>query len=227
MRMRDLRWGAILTALVLVVPTCVDAEERVKLPQPDREGELTLERALSRRRSVRSFSERGLDLDQISQILWAAGGATVDGVSGPTRSAPSAGGLYPCELLVVVGRADGIAPGVYRYLWRPHELERLKSGDYRRQVARAALNQSFVGQAPICVVIAAVFERTTRKYGLRGAERYVGMDAGHMAQNVVLQSAAIGLGATTVGAFQDDEVARVLGMGDEVPLYLIPVGWPR
>ena len=112
-------------------------------------------------------------------------------------------------------------------MWREHALERIRGGDCRRQIANAALSQRFIARAPICVVIAAVYQRTTQKYGQRGARRYVAMDAGHTAQNVVLQSVAIGLGATTVGAFRDDEVARVLGVAEAAPLYLIPVGWPE
>jgi SagB-type dehydrogenase family enzyme len=213
--------------LVATAPGCVRGEDRVDLPEPNLDGTMSVEEAIRQRQSIRSFADRPLDLGLVSQILWAAEGATVDGVSGPTRAAPSAGGLYPCQLFVVAGRVDGLEAGVYRYLWQTHTLRRVRRGDHRRQLAAAALRQRFISRAPMSIVIAAVYQRTTRKYGERGALRYVPMDAGHMAQNVVLQSTALGLGATTTGAFYDQEVAGVLGTTEEVPLYVIPVGWPR
>ena len=57
-------------------------------------------------------------------------------------------------------------------------------------------------------------------------ERYVHIEAGHAAENVCLQAVALGLGTTIVGAFSDAEVKRLLGLGEEEPLLLIPVGKP-
>jgi SagB-type dehydrogenase family enzyme len=188
---------------------------------------MSLEEAIGERRSVRSFADDAVALEQVSQICWAAAGATIDGLSGPTRAAPSAGGLYPCEIYVVAGRVVGLEPGVYHYRWRDHALERIRSGDQRLQLASAALGQSFVARAPACIVITAIYGRTTGKYGERGALRYVAMDAGHAAQNVALQAVALGLGTTTVGAFDDHEVARVLEVRGEVPLYIMPMGRPK
>ncbi len=74
--------------------------------------------------------------------------------------------------------------------------------------------------------IAAVYQRTTKKYGRRGI-RYVHMEAGHAAQNLCLQAVALGLGGVTVGAFDDQQVKEILGLpSDHHPLYLIPVGRP-
>ncbi len=74
------------------------------------------------------------------------------------------------------------------------------------------------------MVIAAVYERTTGKYGERGV-RYVHIEAGHAAQNLCLQATALDLGIVTVGAFNDDQVKEALGLPeDEQPLYIIPVG---
>lgn len=89
------------------------------------------------------------------------------------------------------------------------------------------MRQSVVAEAGAVFVIAAVFERTTGKYGAR-AERYVYMEAGHAGQNLLLEAVALGLGAVPVGAFEDVRVRKLLGMPEEeTPVYVIPVGVPR
>jgi SagB-type dehydrogenase family enzyme len=75
------------------------------------------------------------------------------------------------------------------------------------------------------IVIAADYEVTERRYGERGTERYVHMDAGHAAQNVHLQATALELGSVPIGAFSDRQVRGTLGI-DLTPLYIIPVGTP-
>ena len=91
-------------------------------------------------------------------------------------------------------------------------------------MAEAALGQNCVKEGAIDIVIATVYERTTKKYGDRGV-RYTHMEAGHAAQNIYLQAAALDLGMVTIGAFYDDQVMDILGMPkNETPLYVIPVG---
>lgn len=193
----------------------------LKLPSFKTEGNVALEKTLAQRRSVRDFRGAPVTLLELSQILWAAQGVTN---SRGFRTAPSAGALYPLEVFVVAGRVDGLTSGVYRYKPAGHELLRVFEGDRRGDLASSALNQSWVKDAPACIVIAAVFDRTTGKYRERGV-RYVHMEAGHAAQNVCLQAVALGLGTVVVGAFQDREVKQVLHMLDsEEPLAIIPLG---
>lgn len=189
------------------------------LPSPRLAGPLSLEEALGARRSVRSFSEEALTRAEIGGLLWAAQGVTdADG----HRTAPSAGALYPLELDVVT--ADGLA----RYVPEGHRLIRRGSTDLRPSLRRAALDQAAVGEAPLIIVISAVVGRTASRYGPERAERYVALEAGHAAQNVLLGAVSLGLGAVPIGAFDDAEVRRVLGLDEgEDPLYLIPVGHPR
>ncbi len=216
-----------LLILTLALTACGAAvAQNVELPPPRTDGDTSLEKAVHRRQSIREFSDTALERDDIGQLLWSAAGRTVDGVSGPTRAAASAGGLYPIRAYIVVGNAEDIEPGVYRYRWRSHELGRVETGDVRRQLRLAALGQGAVGRAPCIVVLAADYEVTRQRYGERGVERYVHMDAGHAAQNVILQAEALGLGATPIGAFTDAAVKRVLDI-DLEPMYLIPVGHPR
>ena len=99
-----------------------------------------------------------------------------------------------------------------------------KKGDYRIQLAQAALNQSFIADAPAAIIFTAVFNRTTAKYGQRGI-RYVYMEVGHAAQNIYLQSVPLGLGTVVVGAFEDDKIKQILEQPDKEPLYIMPMGW--
>jgi SagB-type dehydrogenase family enzyme len=214
----------VLTVAFLVAHTA--SAQSVDLPSPATEGSVPVEEAIFRRTSVRQFANTPLTPAQIGQLLWAAVGITVDGVSGPTRAAPSAGGLHPVRAYVVVGNAQEIEPGVYRYDPVEHQLERIEEGDLREPLSARALGQAAVRRAPCVVVLAADYAVTRRRYGSRGVERYVHLDAGHAAQNVALQAEALGLALVTIGAFGDDGVQRLLGIETE-PLYLLPVGRPR
>lgn len=195
----------------------------VQLPKPEVRDHASLGDALRQRRSVRAYSARSLTLQQVAHLLWAAQGR--NDPSG-MRTAPSAGALYPLELLVAAGDVAGLDPGVYRYRPQQHTLEMLHSGDRRDRLARAALGQSWVADSAAILIITAIYERTTRKYGERG-RRYVHIEIGHAAQNALLQAASLDLGAAVVGAFDDAAVASLLDLpAPEQPLYLLPVGWP-
>ncbi len=188
------------------------------LPPPLRRGAISLERALSARRSHREFSTERLDEQEIAQLLWAAQGITADWGG---RTAPSAGGLYPLELYL-------LTPDAYRhYLPQGHRVELLAVRDLRAEVAAAALHQPAVGSAALTIVFAAVYARTVDKYGERG-RRYVALEAGHAAQNVLHQAVALGLAAVPIGAFDDRRLAQALRLpSDRAPLYIVAVGHPR
>jgi SagB-type dehydrogenase family enzyme len=224
------RTGPALIARLLAVALCTggvamaSGKREVALPKPRLDGEVAVERALALRRSVREFAPEPLPLSSVSQLLWAA-----QGITDPRglRTAPSAGALYPLDVYLVAGAVSGLRAGVYRYDPRQHRLSLQSEGDRRAGVAEAALDQDWLAEAPAIVVLAAVYERTARKYGQRSA-RYVHMEVGHAAQNVYLQAAALGLGTTMVGAFRDAELARAVGlMAPAKPVGLLPVGRPR
>jgi SagB-type dehydrogenase family enzyme len=193
----------------------------VPLPNPA-PLEATLEQAQSQRRSVRSFSEEPVELPAIARLLTAAQGITGDAPH--LRAIPSAGALHPLELVLVAGEVRGLPAGVYHYRAKHGDLELITAGDRRQELQRAALAQAWVGDAPACLVVTAQYERTTGKYGRRG-ERYVLMEVGHATQNMVLAATSMGLGTVPVGAFEDDEVKRLLGIPWE-PLMIVPVGHP-
>ena len=191
----------------------------VELPSPETTDTMSVEEAIQRRRSIRSYADEPLSLQDISQLMWAAQGIT-DPV-GNLRAAPSAGATYPLEVYVVVGRNCVIAldEGLYRYDLYEHHLEYILEGDLRSSLAEAALGQGWVREAPINIVIAAVYERTTSRYGERGI-RYVHMEVGHVGQNLYLLAEARGLGMVVVGAFHDDQ--HVLDFRDVEYFFRIP-----
>ncbi len=196
----------------------------IKLPFPNYEGRISVERAIYNRRSIREFKDKPVTLKELSQLLWAAGGATVDGVTGPTRSYPSAGGLYPLDIYVVIKNVLSINPGIYKYEYDGHYLILFKEGDYSKELAKGAWGQDFIAEASFNIVYFGDFYKEGWRYGKRGAMRYISMDVGHSAQNVVLQAESLGLGTVPVGAFNDEKIKKIFGIKDKDPLYIIPVG---
>jgi len=197
------------------------ASGTVKLPEPDRLGEVPFEEALARRRSVRSYSRTPLTLAGISQLLWAAQGITS---KEGDRTAPSAGALYPLELYVVAGNVSDLEPGVYKYRPKKHDLVRTMDKDLRSALAAVALDQSCIKNGSVVIVIAAIYERVTGKYGGRGV-MYTHIEVGLAGQNIHLQAESLGLGTVMVGAFYEEKVAKLLNMPEkEIAVALMPVG---
>jgi len=236
---KDPRWEKLIAGIekksadmLKTLPDSVIALAVVKLPVPSLDGSVSVERALSQRRSVRQYTDAPLTLQQVSQVLWAAYGVTqpVPGVPelrGGLRTAPSAGALYPLEIYLVAGNVTDLKPGVYRYKSETHELQLIRAGDQRVELFEASLGQPWVKNAPASLVYSAVYERNTQKYGERGRERYVCMDAGHSAENVYLECTALGLGTVVLGAFLDANVRLAVQMTKpEEPLYIMPFGKP-
>lgn len=213
--------GLLLMAIGVVM---ADLPKSIALPTPQVSENQPLERLLAGRRSVRKFAGVALTLAEAGQLAWAAQGEThPEG----KRTAPSAGALYPLELFLVAGDVKGLDPGVYRYDSDGHRLQQISGGERRQPLARAALSQTWIGEAPAVYVFGAVYNRTTRKYGERG-RRYVHMEVGHAAENLILQAEALGLSSVVVGAFDDAAVASVLELPRDVqPLSILPIGRQR
>lgn len=193
----------------------------INLPDPLLDGNISLESALNKRRSVREYTEEPLTIDQLSQLLWAAQGITG---SGSRKTAPSAGALYPLEILVSADNVTGLDFGIYRYVSEDHSLLLIEYGVHNSQLSKAGLDQSAIADAPVCIIITAVFDRITGRYGDRGIN-YAYVEAGHACQNVLLQAVSLNLGAVPIGAFSDRDISRILQLDNkETPIYLVPVG---
>jgi SagB-type dehydrogenase family enzyme len=213
---------AIIASLfVLMEPAMAKDETIVKLPKPRYAGNVSVEEAMLKRRSVRKYKKSPLELSDISQLLWAA-----QGVTDPRgfRTAPSAGALYPLELYLVASSVKGLDQGVYKYSADRHALKMVIKGERQSRLYWSSWAQKSVKKAQAVVVITAVYKRTTGKYGNRGV-RYVHMEVGHAAQNIYLQAVSLGLGTVVVGAFNDKSVKKEIGaQKDEEPLCIMPIG---
>ncbi len=190
--------------------------ETLPLPAPRLTGGPALDDVLARRRSCRALGGPALAPGELGQLLWAA-----QGVSEPAqglRTAPSAGAAFPLVVHVVA------ADGVRRYDPATHALRLLTAADRRAELARAAFDQDSVRSAAASFVLVAIVARTRARYGTR-AERYVTLEAGHAAQNLLLEATALGLAAVPVGAFDDAAVRAVVGEPPgATPRYIVPVG---
>ncbi|WP_254526083.1 SagB/ThcOx family dehydrogenase [Natrinema caseinilyticum] len=198
----------------------------VELPEPAVDGSTSVERAIATRRSRRSFARTPIEIEDVSQLLWAAQGRTHERDGVEMRAAPSAGATYPLTVFLEVapGGSGQLAPGLYRYEPERHGLETTLETAIHDEFAAASSGQAVVDAAPVTVVLTADYDRTRRQYPAHG-ERYVHMEAGHVAENVHLVCEARGLNTCPVGAFSERALADALSLpGRLAPLYLLPVG---
>jgi len=214
-------------ALTLLLPAVGYAGD-LSLPSPSRKGTVSVEEALSSRRTHRSFQGGALTLNQFSQMLWAAYGVTAVTPGRQLKTAPSAGATYPIDIYAVVGEGGvaSVAPGIYHYLPESHSTRSVGAGDVRTKVASACLRQMWMTRAPLLIVITGDYARCSAKYGARGVV-YTNIEAGHVGQNVFLQAEALGLKAGIVGAFEKEDLGKALGIpAAHEPLLVMPVGFP-
>ena len=197
----------------------------IKLDKPDVKKGLIKD--MQERRSCREFTKRPLNKKQLSLIIWAAAGKKVDAVTQASRTVPSAGAAYPIEVYVLIGKdsVQGIDEGLYHYSVEGHLLEYIFSNDKREDLTTACLGQSYISAAPISIILAAKYSRTTSRYGEERGPRYVHMDIGHASQNIYLIVTELGLGTVEIGAFSDEDVKKVLSLDKDIqPLVIMPIG---
>jgi SagB-type dehydrogenase family enzyme len=196
----------------------------VRLPEARRQGTLSLEAALAARHSTRALTRDSVDLADVAQLLWAT-----QGINRPDghRTAPAAGGIYALELYVVAARVRGLPAGVYHYRQAGHLLETVSAGDRLQAITDSATHQAWQADAAVAVIFTGDYQRLGARFRDR-AERYVPMEIGFAAQNLYLEVAALGLGTTFAGSFQDSTMARLVGLpAGQTPMGIMPIGHPR
>jgi len=199
----------------------------VELPSFSFENNISLKDLLKKRKSVRKYLFKPLELEKLSFLLWCSTGIQREEAGYLFRTAPSAGALYPIETYLVVNNVVDLKQGIYHYNIRKHSLELLKVGDFSAALSFAALNQYFCRKASVIFVWSAIFFRSKWKYKER-AYRYIFIDVGHIAENLALSAVYLELGSCQIGAFFDDELNEIFDLDgiNESCLYLSPVGYP-
>ena len=192
--------------------------ETLQLPPPNLKGHMSLEEAISRRQSTRVYREERLPDEVLGQLLWSAQGVVERGER-LRRTAPSAGARYPLETYIAT------AGFLAHYQPAKHALRVLRRKDVRPDLERTALDQEFIHQASAVIILTCVARRIEERYGKSRGARYIAMESGHAAQNVMLQAVALGLASVPIGAFQDAQLTKVLNLKpEERPLYMLAVG---
>jgi SagB-type dehydrogenase family enzyme len=226
-----LKLSCILPLAALALAACAGdsafAEEvkppaSIKLPAPRAKGKVSLEQALQGRQALRKFTAGPLTLAEVGQMLWAGQGVTD---ARGRRTAPSARGLYPLELLLVAGEVDGLPAGVYRYRPAEHALIPIAEGDRRPQLADACGLREHA-KVPVMLVLSAVEARSAAVLGPR-AGRMVAFEAGAATENMLLEADALGLGCGAAVEFDASRVATAAGLAkDETPQVVFTLAKP-
>ncbi|MBN2144473.1 MAG: SagB/ThcOx family dehydrogenase [Candidatus Aureabacteria bacterium] len=200
------------------------SQKDIMLPLIRKTSSISIEEAILARRSVREFINIPLELEAVSQLLWAA-----QGLTGPKglRTAPSAGGIYPVRIYVVSGNVTGLEKGLYQYHAEENRLSLQHGEDKRDQMITATFNHDWIKNSPAILVLAAHPEMMEKKYG-EPAKRYIDMEIGHIAQNIHLQAVSLDLGTVVVVAFDEKKLKHILCIPEsEKVIYLMPVGKPE
>ncbi len=190
-------------------------KETIKLPPPRYESNVSIEKALLERRSIRSYKQEPLTLNEISQILWAALGITEP--KRGLRTYPSSRRLFLLQGHVLPGNVTNLPKGIYKYQPQGHQLIKTADGDKKAELFKA-VGQASIRDAAVVLVISGITEKTQKP------NRRV-LEAGHAAQNVYLQACSLNLGTVVMAGFIEEEVRKVLNLPEEeVPFYIMPIG---
>lgn len=198
--------------------------QQIQLPEPSLGG-ANLERAILERKSERDFSEKPMSLNELSALLFYGGGVTKRGENQNLwrRMYPSGGSRYPVEIYVIGSRVDGLGSGAYHYNVKDHALEFLADCD--KEEARKFFYYDFVKDAAAVFFFSAFPMRSGAKYGNLGF-KYPLIEAGHIAQNMYLTSAALRLKCCALGGLNEEAAHRLLRIDgqNETVFYALAVG---
>jgi SagB-type dehydrogenase family enzyme len=184
-----------------------------------------LESVIRLRHSEREFADSKVSLGELATLVKFGGGVTNEDQAVPRRAAPSPGGLYPIEMYPIVLSVDGLASGVYHYVALDHQLELVRPLAERAAIKAFMPTDLFAASPPLVIALTAVFPRVQMKYLERGY-RFALLEAGHIAQNLLLVATAMNLASVPIGGFWDDPFNDLLALepANEAVLYAVIVG---
>jgi len=205
----------MLSLSVAFAQTAQPAQKTVALPPVNKAGTMPLEQAMAQRRSARAFKPTPLTPQQMSQLLWAAQGMTD---SPGHRAAPSAHSRYYITVYAVSSE------GLFRYDPKQHALVPLPLKDAKAVLNQAGGQPSFAS-APFCLVVAGDYKRAAAENPKEDSAKLVNLEAGHVAQNVLLEATALELAGVPAAGINVTKVQQTLGLDQaSVPIYVVPLG---
>lgn len=190
--------------------------------------DLPLGAVVAARRSQRRFREQPIGLEQLSALLHTSYGVTGSGPGDVRlRTVPSGGALYPLDVYVATPAVSELGADLHHYDPLRGCLEVLRAVD-RAELRPLTPYPELVAEASAVVFLTATFWRSRFKYGQRGY-RFALLEAGHVAQNLLLAATALGLASVPLGGFFDRQVNGLLGADGlhEAALYVLPIGHPE
>lgn len=172
--------------------------------------------AIENRKTVRSYQNQAVTLDEVSYLLWLTQGVRRVSTRPVTlRNVPAAGARHAFETFLLINRVEEQPAGLYRYAALEHSLLELDlSPGVTDRVTHACLNQQQVSASAVTFIWVAVLERMYWRYTERGY-RYLFLDAGHVCQNLYLAAETLGCGVCAIAAFDDDLLNAALGVDGE------------
>lgn len=212
-----------MAALALSDSSNSEGSGVVKLPSPRTDGGISVEKALSERRSIRSFKNESLTIDEVSQLLWAAQGVTDDKGH---RTSPSAMASYPLEVYLLAGNVTGLPAGAYHYSPQGHNLTAISLGNKINELFNSTMGgrEDWRVGSPAVFIVTGVFDRVNKVPG-QDLSRFVYVEAGTASENLLLEVVSLGLGATYTAGFDENKTREYLELADgEDPIAVIPVG---
>ncbi|WP_428397057.1 SagB/ThcOx family dehydrogenase [Marinobacter salarius] len=202
----------------------------LNLPVPEAEDPKSLEDCIQSRRSIREYSELPVSISYLSKLLWSA--QSITGANGE-RATPSANGLHPLHLHVLVRRVKELEAGIYEYRIDDHSLQLVDGLPSDRVMKEVGIgDQPWLIEAAFIIGVSADLTGANERFksqppGERG-KRYVYMETGAMAQNVYLSATDLELGCVLVAGFNDFQTKKILRLSSELePAALICIGHRR
>jgi SagB-type dehydrogenase family enzyme len=169
---------------------------------------------LKDRKTIRSFSQKELPLQELSNLLWAAFGVNRPGEG--KRTAPSA--MNKQEIDIYVAKKDGL----YLYDANKNVLQKIHGDDIRA----ATGGQDYVGAAPVNLLFVADYS----KFGdipKENKDLFSAADVGFIAQNVYLYCASEGLGAVVRALIDREKLGELMKLKENQKIILAQtVGYP-
>lgn len=185
-----------------------------------------LRQAIEGRRSIRSYSQQPLTIEELSYLLWVTQGVVQVTPGATFRNVPSAGARHALETYLLINNVRDVPEGIYRFLASDHKLGEINTDpDNADRVTESCLGQDFIRKSAVTFIWVADAYRMKWRYGERGY-RYLHLDAGHACQNLYLSAGSVECGVCAIAAFSDDDMNELLLLDgvERFVIYIATVG---